>query len=73
MRPDEKCLAHAVIIATARLNHDPNYTPYRKGNKIRRMARQLLDTSGIDLKNGAGIPELTRFEEHFHDYKIVVY
>jgi hypothetical protein len=25
------------------------------------------------LKNGAGIPELTRFEEHFHDYKIVVY
>ena len=27
----------------------------------------------MDFKNGAGIPELTRFQEHFHEYKIVVY
>jgi len=27
---------------------------------------------GINLTNGAGIPELTRFEEYFHD-NIVVY
>jgi len=26
------------------------------------VVRQLLETIGIDLKNGAGIPELTRFQ-----------
>jgi hypothetical protein len=26
---------------------------------------------GIDLTNGAGLPEVTRFQEYFHDYKIV--
>ena len=30
-------------------------------------------TTGIDLKNVAGIPEITKFQEHFHEYKIVVY
>ena len=34
---------------------------------------QILDTTGIDLKKGAGIPEITTFQEHFHEYKIVVY
>ena len=29
--------------------------------------------TGIDLKNGAGITELTRCQEHFHEYKIMVY
>ena len=67
----ENCLAHALVIAIARLNNYPNYTLYRKGNKIRHVVRQLLETS-IDLKNGAGIPELTRSQEHFHEYKIVV-
>jgi hypothetical protein len=28
---------------------------------------------GIDLSNGVDLPELTRFQEHFHDYKIAVY
>jgi hypothetical protein len=30
-------------------------------------------TTGINLDNGGGIPELTRFQEHFHEYNIVVY
>jgi len=54
---EENCLAHALVIAIARLNNDPNYTSYRKGNKIRPVVRQLLGTTGIDLKNGGGIPE----------------
>jgi hypothetical protein len=29
--------------------------------------------TGIDLRNGGGIPELTRFQEHFKHYRIVVY
>ena len=69
---EENCLAHALIIAIARLNNDPNYMAYRKRLKIRPMVHQILET-GIDLKNGAGIPELNRFQQHFHEYKTVVY
>jgi hypothetical protein len=28
---DKNCLAHALIIAIARLTKDPNYTAYRRG------------------------------------------
>jgi len=27
----------------------------------------------MDLDNGGGIPEITRFQEHFHEYKIALY
>ena len=71
---EENCLAHALIIVIARLNNDPNCASYWRGNKIRPLVKELLDTSGIDLKNGAGNPELIRFQEHFRrEYKIVVY
>lgn len=46
---------------------------YRQGRKTRPIFQQVLETTCIDLDNGAGIPELTKFQEHFHDYKIVVY
>jgi hypothetical protein len=29
-------------------------------------------TTGINLNNGTGIPELTRFQEHFSEYRIAV-
>jgi len=32
----------------------------------------LLETTGIDLRNGGGIPELIRFQEQFEEYMIVV-
>ena len=51
---EENCLAHALIIAIARLNNDPNYSSYWRGNKIRPLVKELLDASVIDLKNGAG-------------------
>jgi hypothetical protein len=34
---------------------------------------RLLATTGIDLTNGGGIPELIRFQEHFKEYRIVVF
>ena len=37
------------------------------------MVHRLLETKCIDLYNGAVIPELRRFQEHFHKYKVVVY
>jgi len=55
------------------MNADPNYKSYRQGRKIRPEVDHLLRTTGIDLTNGGGIPELTLFQEHFKDYRIVVY
>jgi hypothetical protein len=69
----DNCLAHAILIAIARVNNDSNYNAYRKGRKIRPAVENLLETTGIDLSKGAGIPELARFQEYFCDYKIVVY
>jgi hypothetical protein len=33
----------------------------------------LLATTGIDLTNGGGVPELIKFQEHFKEYRIVVF
>ena len=71
---DTNCLAHALVIAIAKVNNDPNYNSYRRGYKIHPEVHRLLETTGIDLSNGGGIPELERFQDHFGDqYKIVVY
>jgi hypothetical protein len=40
--------------------------------KIRHLVSHLLDAS-INLDNGAGVRELIRFQEHFREYKVVVY
>jgi hypothetical protein len=71
---DTNCLTHALVIAIAKVNNDPNYNTYRRGFKIHPEVRSLLDTTGIDLSNGGGISELESFQDHFRDqYKIVVY
>jgi hypothetical protein len=33
----------------------------------------LLATTGIDLTHGGGIPELIKFQEHYKEYRIVVF
>jgi len=66
-------LAHALIIAIARLTNDTNYVSYRKGNKIRPVVDHLLASTGIDLSNGGGISELMKFQEHLKEYRIVVF
>jgi len=69
----ENCLAHALVITIENVDKDPNYNSYRRGYRIRHVVQKLLETTGIDLSNGAGISELVRFQEHFREYKIVVY
>jgi hypothetical protein len=69
----ENCLAHALVIAIAKATNDPNYNSLGRGYKIRPAVQNLLATTGIDLSQGAGIPEIERFQEHFGEYKIVVY
>jgi hypothetical protein len=71
---DSNCLAHALVIAIAKVENDPNYKAYRNDRKIRPVVQRLLETTGIDLPKGGGIPELEQFQDHFRDqYKIVVY
>jgi hypothetical protein len=73
VKAEQNCLAHALVIAIARVNEDPDYNAYREGRKIRPVADRLFETTDIDLSNGAGLPELSRFQDIFHNYKIVVY
>jgi hypothetical protein len=68
----ENCLAHALVIAKARLTDDPDYKAYRQGRKIGPVVEELLRVTGIDLTDGGGIPELRRFQEHFEEFRIVV-
>ena len=37
------------------------------------MVHQLLQTTGINLDRGGGIRELAQFQEHFKEYRIVVF
>jgi hypothetical protein len=73
VKAEQNFLAHALIIAVPSLKADPHYKSYRLGHKIRREVEQLLRTTGLDLTNGGGIPGLTRFQEHFKEYRIVLY
>jgi len=69
----ENCLAHALMIAIAKVDNDANYKAYSQGWKILPVDRDLLETTGIDLASGGEIPKLARFHEHFSEYMIVVY
>ena len=74
VKAENNCLAHALIIAITRMTKYPNYQSYSKGyKKIGPVVEPLLETTGTNLANGGEIPELIRFQEHFHEYKIVIY
>jgi hypothetical protein len=69
VKEEQDYLAHDLIIVIARVN----YKSFRQGRKIRPEVNHLLQTTGIDLTNGGGIPELIRFQEHLKQYRIIVY
>jgi hypothetical protein len=41
--------------------------------KIHPVVQHILETKGIDLQNGGRINELQQFQDHFTEYRIVVY
>jgi len=65
-------LAHALVIAKAKVYGDPNCNSYRRGYKIRHVVDRLIETTGIDLSADGGVPELMRFQ-HLKEYRIVVF
>jgi hypothetical protein len=73
IKAEKNCLAHALIIAIAKLTNDPNYKAYCQGRKIQPVVDKLLETTGINRDSGAGSPQLIRFQDSFPQYKIVVY
>jgi hypothetical protein len=52
-KAQNKCLAHALIIAIATVTNDPNYKAYRQGRKIHPAVDRLLKTTGSTLKMAA--------------------
>jgi len=54
VKATDNCLAHALIIAIARVEKDSNYDSYRKVWKILPVVRELLEMIGIDLASGGG-------------------
>jgi len=52
---------------------DPNYKAYRQGRKIPSEVQHLLQTTGINLDKGGGMNEIQQLQDHFSEYKIVVY
>jgi hypothetical protein len=57
------CLAHALVIAIARLNNDPKYKLYRNGYGLTQLVQDLLKASAVDLSNGGGLEELGQFQQ----------
>ena len=72
VKTETDSLAHPLIITIAKLTNDPDYKADSKGRKIYPKVSNLLKTTGVNLNNGGGIPELQRFQDHFWQYKIVV-
>jgi hypothetical protein len=66
-------MAHALVISMDRVNGDPEYQSYRKGNNLEHPVQCLLSASGVDLSNGGGLEELTQFQNYLSDHKIIVY
>jgi hypothetical protein len=66
------CLAHAIIIAMAKVNNDPKYSSPRDGKALKEPVAELLKASGVDLCNGGGLEELQQFQLYLSDYKIIV-
>jgi len=65
------CLAHALIIAMARVNGDPKYKSYRNGRGLNEHIQDLLSASGVDLRNGGALMNLNSFKITFRITKLL--
>ena len=67
VKAEGNSLTHALIIVIANVDKDSKYVAFPKGRKILHVVQTLLETTGIDLSNGGGIPELARFQEYIRE------
>ena len=64
VKAKNNCLAHALVIAKAKVDGDPNYNSYRRGYNTSH-SRTFTRDDGYRPVTGGGVPELMRFQEHF--------
>jgi hypothetical protein len=68
------CLAHAIVLAVARLRGSKAAKSLRNSKKrISEEATKLCREANVDLSNGGGRVELEQFQQYLQDYKITVY
>ncbi|XP_030758042.1 uncharacterized protein LOC115883772 [Sitophilus oryzae] len=70
------CLPRALVVAIAHADKDPIYTKIRKdtGKIQTEKTRLLMEAVGVNIPaEGAGIPELQKFQQYLVDYQIIVY
>ena len=65
VKTEMNCLAHALIIAFARVTNDPDYKAYRQGRKIYPKVDQLLAATGISLGNDGTFLNSSAFRSIF--------
>jgi len=61
------CLAHALIIAVARVNGHSKQKSYRNGYGLKKLVEGLLKASGVNLRNAGGLEKLWQFQEYLSD------
>jgi hypothetical protein len=54
VKAEYNCLSHALIIAIAKVDDNPNYTSYSDCRKIRPVVQNVLVTTGVDVYGGGG-------------------
>ena len=54
IKAEHNCMAHALIIAIAKVEKDPNYKAYRQGRTKRPVVPNLLDMTGIESSGRGG-------------------
>jgi hypothetical protein len=59
------CLAHALVIAIARVSNDLKYASYRDGYGLKKLVHDLLKASGFDLSNGGVSKNFGSFSSTF--------
>ena len=56
VKAKKNCLVHALVIAKAKVDGDPNYNSYSRGYKTSPIVDSLLETTGIDLSADGEYP-----------------
>jgi len=73
VKSETNCLAHALIIAIAKITKEPNYKSYRDGRKLCPVVQRLLETTGINLAQGRCTREINQFQEYFKNRELLFF
>jgi G:T-mismatch repair DNA endonuclease (very short patch repair protein) len=73
---DNLCLPRALVVAMANIEKDPEFRKVRRdiGKIQTKRTKDLMSQAGVTIpEDGAGLPELQKFQRYLKEYKIVVY